>query len=474
MNKLIKGYTDTLYEYLRQDEKFFFKCRELILAHYDQILISLQILSPGLSDLGISKLSFKCLHTTLADENCNYYPFYAIEYERFLKLIKQIECNIEPHQFINLATIINCYQNHPLHGPYIIYDKLFLALRNAVLTPREIQMITKLDISQDKAPEIENIPIVSDHKDSELKYLIKTYSLNSSNKPEEGCFNDSDICNKPEYELEGIKIISEHFEDKSWAIRQFVSKYKALDHSSPIVKVIEAKITDHDTPINVKNLKETSIKLGATDKITNISIRKTINIQNNDEEINFLSMTVSNGNTKTVYYCGAINFQENEISTIFENKDSFVTGFFGNMTNQLKSLGVYYKHLSDSQSLIENEKFTSARKQATEKICKSLLSFSLIQNNDNEQVSFDDNECLKDDGLRPQSIAIMWSKTTNSLDKMIIEYGLPKEEPSFTKTHVINKQSEENVTLTNYFFYMMICIIKRWNKQKLLLIITLL
>jgi len=133
-------------------------CKDIAL-NFQWIFCTANAISPAVEESKTEpKIPFGCVHSEMCaggGENDEKYPAYPIETFRFLRILKQINIKLAEEDLIGIAKTIKAYRFSKEFGPYILYDKVLLGIRNGALTKEELDMVKRNYISDLNPPERE-------------------------------------------------------------------------------------------------------------------------------------------------------------------------------------------------------------------------------------------------------------------------------------------------------------------------------
>ncbi|CAD8071067.1 unnamed protein product [Paramecium primaurelia] len=138
--KTIQDFADRLKQLFEQNEILQHKCHELSLNFY-WVFTTVQQLAPPLEENASPKLQFEYIHQELFRERFETYPYYAIEFDRFCKVVQHIGIQLSRDDIFQLAEITDSLRENKKFGYYLIYDRLLLSIRQAALTQEEIEEV---------------------------------------------------------------------------------------------------------------------------------------------------------------------------------------------------------------------------------------------------------------------------------------------------------------------------------------------
>ncbi|CAK81396.1 unnamed protein product (macronuclear) [Paramecium tetraurelia] len=138
--KTIQEFANRLKEVFQQNEIIYHKCHELSLIFY-WVFTTVQQLAPPLEENAGAKLPFEYIHQELCKERFEVYPYYAIEFDRFCKVVQYSGIQLSYDDIYQLAEITDSLRENKRFGLYIIYDRLLLSIRQAALNEQEIEEV---------------------------------------------------------------------------------------------------------------------------------------------------------------------------------------------------------------------------------------------------------------------------------------------------------------------------------------------
>ena len=94
-----------------------------------------------LDDSVSGKLPFEYLHSELVKDRLEHSPLYAIEFSRFMKVIRYAGLGLNEEQVEGLAMRSNALRKNKTYGFYIYYDRLLMIIRESCMTRDEIDNI---------------------------------------------------------------------------------------------------------------------------------------------------------------------------------------------------------------------------------------------------------------------------------------------------------------------------------------------
>lgn len=140
-----------LFSYLSQEEStdFFSKCRELAF-NFEWVFVTLNMISPPIVEDG-PRLSYLSLNSLIAVDAGKPSPLYVVDLKTFQKVLKQLDLKLSYDEICQIGEISESLKQEnfpelkPLNydGKFLIYDRFLLTLRNAVLDPEEIKIVTQ-------------------------------------------------------------------------------------------------------------------------------------------------------------------------------------------------------------------------------------------------------------------------------------------------------------------------------------------
>lgn len=130
--RTVKDLADILSQKLTDNHYLFNKCRELSL-HFYWVFTTCSLLAPPFEDGEQPKLPFDYLHQELSKEKAENYPVYAIELDRFVRLVHYADIHLTKDEIMDLAQGTESLRKSKDYGLYVLYDRLLVATREATL-----------------------------------------------------------------------------------------------------------------------------------------------------------------------------------------------------------------------------------------------------------------------------------------------------------------------------------------------------
>ncbi|CAD8068820.1 unnamed protein product [Paramecium primaurelia] len=175
--KTIQDFANRLYQLFQQNEILYHKCHELSLIFY-WVFTTVQQLAPPLEENASPKLPFDYIHQELFRERFETYPYYAIEFDRFCKVVQHSGIQLSNDDIYQLAEITDSLRENKKFGYYLIYDRLLLSIRQAALTQEEIEEV-KSQYNTDEKEADQDLIIYADgiqrFKHQPLKYSFSFF-----------------------------------------------------------------------------------------------------------------------------------------------------------------------------------------------------------------------------------------------------------------------------------------------------------
>ncbi|CAD8086496.1 unnamed protein product [Paramecium sonneborni] len=174
LQKTIQEFASRLKQLFVQNEILYHKCHELSLNFY-WIFTTVQQLAPPLEENGSPKLPFEYIHQELFKERFETYPYYAIEFDRFCKVVQHSGIQLSHDDIYQLADITESLRENKRFGYYLIYDRLLLSIRQAALTEQEIEEVKS--------------QYNTDEKEADQDLIIYTRGISRSKQAQEHNFS---------------------------------------------------------------------------------------------------------------------------------------------------------------------------------------------------------------------------------------------------------------------------------------------